>query len=80
MTRAAICQKCPMRRKPTEGCGNCQDTIRKLRSGLLGGHPSVEPELGYCAATEEDCATTIHLDLPPATKGELPPKCWRKAT
>lgn len=78
--RAQICQRCPAQRGLNESCKACLQGVRSARKVILKGGPSKHQNLLCCRVLGEDCVTSVYLEQPPVSAGELPAECWRRAT
>jgi hypothetical protein len=61
-----------------DNCSSCNTAITRLRVALIGKSPQ-HPKLQACGVTWEDTQTSIHLDITPDTRPDLPGHCWRRA-
>lgn len=75
--RAAICSTCPFQLSLNRACVACLTSIESGRKALTPGG-SKHQNLNPCAILGEDCASTVHGDLPKTANDQLPAHCWRK--
>ncbi len=76
--RAKICATCPQQLSLNRACMACITTIDRSRDALLAGTNARHLNLNPCSVLGEDCATTVHADLPRTSNDSLPAHCWRK--